>query len=71
MPSPGDVACVTRRTLPEGTPVDSNRSSDAPVDGCAAAVHLEVRQVQEMADFPPDIQKAASGFAELQNKTKR
>jgi predicted lactoylglutathione lyase len=27
---------------------------------------IEVRQVQEMADFPPDVQKAAAGFAELQ-----
>lgn len=27
---------------------------------------IEIRQVQEMADFPPDVQKAASGFNELQ-----
>jgi hypothetical protein len=27
---------------------------------------IEVRQVQEMADFPPDVQKAAAGFAEMQ-----
>jgi hypothetical protein len=27
---------------------------------------IEVRQVQEMADFPADIQEIASGFAELQ-----
>jgi hypothetical protein len=27
---------------------------------------LEVRQVQEMADYPPDVQKAAAGFQELQ-----
>jgi hypothetical protein len=26
---------------------------------------IEIRQVQEMADFPADIQEAASGFAEL------
>ena len=26
---------------------------------------IEVRQVQEMADFPPDVQAAASGFDEL------
>ncbi len=30
---------------------------------------IEVRQVQEMADFPPDVQKAAEGFAELQAKS--
>jgi hypothetical protein len=26
---------------------------------------IEVRQVQEMADFPADVQEAAAGFAEL------
>ena len=29
---------------------------------------IEIRQVQEMADFPADVQKAAAGFAELQGK---
>jgi len=27
---------------------------------------IEIRQVQEMADFPPDVQQAAAGFPELQ-----
>ncbi len=27
---------------------------------------IEIRQVQEMADFPPDLQKAAAGFEQLQ-----
>jgi hypothetical protein len=27
---------------------------------------IEVRQVQEMSDFPPDVQKAAAGFSEMQ-----
>ena len=27
---------------------------------------IEVRQVQEFADFPPDVQEAAAGFSELQ-----
>ena len=27
---------------------------------------IEVRQVQEMSDFPPDIQQAAAGFSEMQ-----
>jgi len=27
---------------------------------------IEIRQVQEMSDFPPDVQEAAAGFAELQ-----
>jgi hypothetical protein len=30
---------------------------------------IEVRQVQEFADFPPDVQKAAAGFQEMQSKT--
>ena len=29
---------------------------------------IEIRQVQEMADFPEDVQQAAQGFAELQGK---
>ena len=29
---------------------------------------IEIRQVQEMADFPPDVQLAAAGFAELQGR---
>jgi hypothetical protein len=27
---------------------------------------IEIRQVHEMSDFPPDVQKAAAGFDELQ-----
>jgi hypothetical protein len=27
---------------------------------------IEIRQVQEMSDFPPDVQKAAAGFEEMQ-----
>ena len=27
---------------------------------------IEIRQVQEMSDFPPDVQKAAAGFSEMQ-----
>lgn len=30
---------------------------------------IEVRQVQEMEDFPDDVREAASGFAEMQDKT--
>ena len=29
---------------------------------------IELRQVQEMSDFPPDVKEAASGFSELQAK---
>jgi hypothetical protein len=28
---------------------------------------IEVRRVQEMADFPPDVQQAAQGYTELQS----
>ena len=36
--------------------------------GCPASSNeiIEIRQVQEMADFPPDIKEAAAGFVELQ-----
>ncbi|BBJ00353.1 transcription initiation protein [Ferrigenium kumadai] len=27
---------------------------------------IEIRQVQDISDFPPDVQKAAAGFAEMQ-----
>jgi hypothetical protein len=29
---------------------------------------IEVRQVQEMSDFPPDVQAAAAGFTEMQGR---
>ena len=31
---------------------------------------IEVRQVQEIADFPADVQEAAKGFDELQKQAK-
>ena len=31
---------------------------------------IEIRQVQEMADFPDDVQQAAAGFQELQRKSR-
>jgi hypothetical protein len=30
---------------------------------------IEVRQVQEMGDFPPEVQAAAAGFAEMQQRS--
>jgi hypothetical protein len=30
---------------------------------------IEVRQVQEMGDFPPEVQAAAAGFADLQKQS--
>src|SRR5499427_4048309 len=32
---------------------------------------IEIRRVQEMADFPTDVREAARGFAELQGKAAR
>jgi hypothetical protein len=30
---------------------------------------IEIRQVQEMADFPDDVRQAAAGFAELRGRS--
>jgi hypothetical protein len=37
---------------------------------CPASANevIEVRQVQEMADFPPDVQEVAAGFSEMQKR---
>jgi len=32
---------------------------------------IEVRQVQEMADFPPDVQQAAAGFEQMQTAARQ
>jgi hypothetical protein len=32
---------------------------------------IEIRQVQEMSDFPADVQEAAAGFEQLQAKSRR
>jgi hypothetical protein len=32
---------------------------------------IEIRQVQEMSDFPADVQQAAAGFEEMQAQAKR
>jgi hypothetical protein len=32
---------------------------------------IELRQVQEMSDFPADVREAAAGFPELQEQSKR
>jgi hypothetical protein len=37
----------------------------------SASEVIEIRQVQEMSDFPPDVQEAAAGFAELQDRPAR
>jgi hypothetical protein len=32
---------------------------------------IEIRQVQEMSDFPEDVKQAAAGFEEIQKKSAR
>jgi hypothetical protein len=32
---------------------------------------IEIRQVQEMSDFPEDVQEAAAGFSEMQQAGQR
>src|SRR5450631_3195113 len=47
--------------------VKSREEAIAWAKRCPASANeiIEIRQVQEMADFPADIQQAAAGFAEL------
>jgi hypothetical protein len=48
--------------------VKSKEEAVAWASRCPASENevIEVRQVQEMADFTPDVQRAAAGFAEMQ-----
>ena len=48
--------------------VKSKEEAVAWASRCPAGPNevIEIRQVQEFADFPPDVQKAAEGFQELQ-----
>jgi hypothetical protein len=51
--------------------VKSREEAIAWAKRCPASSHeiIEIRQVHEMSDFPPDVQAAAAGFTELQRKT--
>jgi hypothetical protein len=51
--------------------VKSREEAIAWAKKCPASANevIEIRQVQEMADFPPDVQKAAAGFDALQSGT--
>jgi hypothetical protein len=50
--------------------VDSKEEAIEWAKKCPASSNetIELRQVQEMADFPPDIQEIAAGFPELQGR---
>ena len=47
--------------------VDSRAEAIAWAKKCPASANevIEIRQVQEMSDFPPDVQAAAAGFDDL------
>ncbi|MGE5156987.1 MAG: YciI family protein [Gemmatimonas sp.] len=53
--------------------VNSKEEAIAWARRCPAAGNevIEIRQVQEMGDFPAEIQEAAAGFAELQRASAR
>jgi hypothetical protein len=53
--------------------VASREEAIAWAERCPASNNevIEIRQVQEMADFPPDIQQAAAGFDELPGRPGR
>jgi len=52
--------------------VSSREEAIAWAKKCPASHNeiIEIRQVQEMTDFSPDVQEAAAGFAELQKGSK-
>jgi hypothetical protein len=47
--------------------VDSRQQAIDWAKKCPASENeiIEIRQVQEMSDFPPEVQEAAAGFADL------
>ena len=53
--------------------VKSKQEAVEWVSRCPASGNeiIEIRQVQEFADFPADVQEAAAGFAELQGQSGR
>jgi hypothetical protein len=50
--------------------VASKEEAIAWAKRCPASANevIEIRQVQEMSDFPEDVQEAAAGFAEMQQE---
>jgi hypothetical protein len=51
--------------------VDSKEEAIAWASRCPMADNeiIEIRQVQEMSDFPPDVQKAAEGLSAMQGQS--
>src|SRR5437773_8994231 len=52
--------------------VDSREEAIEWAKKCPGSANeiIEIRQVQEMADFPPDVREAAEGFAELHKSSR-
>ena len=52
--------------------VDSRQQAIDWAKKCPASENeiVEIRQVQEMSDFPPDVQEAAAGFADLKSSSR-
>ncbi len=50
--------------------VRSKEEAVAWASRCPASENevIEVRQVQELSEFPPDVQKAAAGFSDMQTR---
>ncbi|HEY0502328.1 MAG TPA: YciI family protein [Lysobacter sp.] len=53
--------------------VKSREEAIAWASRCPASDNevIEIRQVQEFADFPEDVQEAAAGFAQMQQSTQK
>ena len=53
--------------------VESKEQAIAWASRCPASDNevIEIRQVQELSDLPADVRAAASGFAEMQERSKR
>jgi hypothetical protein len=53
--------------------VKSKEEAIAWASRCPASDNevIEIRQVQEMSDFPADVQKAAAGFDAMQAKARK
>ena len=53
--------------------VSSKEEAVAWAARCPASENeiIEVRQVQEMSDFPEDVQEAAAGFSEMQAEARQ
>jgi hypothetical protein len=78
---PGGKPRVTDGPFPEAKEVvggywmievKSKEEAVAWASRCPASENevIEIRQVQEMGDFPPDVQRAAADFPELQRQAR-